>query len=256
MGWFSSIKHGFDYVADKTKDAAVTAANDTKNVAETAAKDAYHAGKEAVGATGHAFSVVENSASRAAVSAWKATSDEASAIASSVEKGGLKIGATFIQGAVALGKAMEKDAVTMEENAIKLGEYLDIHACDIALGSALSAALVTIGSGVEGAMAMLAATCGSFYTKGLLEMKEKTSLDMRAQLVADGMIDGIYAIPSVSKMGHKSDITNGLATIIKKACIQSPEVAHNGIGQFIAGAVIYGITKYVCEGKLPQDYFE
>lgn len=275
MGWFHKITHGVssgfnaakhaaEEAAEKAKEAAELAAEKSKEAAEAAArkakeaeeaaaekaKEAAEAAKEAAEKTGNSFVHAANAASSAAVTAWSATSSEAQDISSAVEKGGITIGNGFIDGATVIGKGIEEGGEVVGEGLVALGEYVTEHACDLALGSALTAAFVTLAADGEeeasvGSLAALAAT----------NFVDTLALKTAAKALAFIIVEPVYLIPGVSKsVGHKSELESIVAFLITKACKEKPKLVVGSGGQFLAGVLIYGITSVVCEGKVPGGY--
>jgi hypothetical protein len=267
MGWFHKITHGIssgvhtitngakeaaEEAARKSREAAEAAARKAKEAADEAAekaKEAAEAAKEAAEKTGNSFVHAANAASHAAVSAWTATSTEAQAVGSAVEGAGITIGNGFIQGATVVGNGLTEGAEKVEEGLVALGEYVTEHACDIALGSALSAAFVTLAADGEeeasvGELAALAAT----------NFADQAALNTASKALAFIIVEPVYAIPGVSKAGHKSLVEAVIAFLIKKACSEKPKLVVGSGGQFIAGVLIYGITSFVCEGTVPGGF--
>jgi hypothetical protein len=279
MGWFSKItggiKHGFDEAAEKakeaaeaaaraaaaaaaaTKRAAEAAAEKTKELAEAAAKEAKEAAeaaaaaaKEAADDTGNSFVHAANAASSAAVTAWTATSSEAKDVSSAVEKGGITIGNGFIQGATVVGKGVEEGAEEVGKGAVALAGYVSEHACSIGIGSALSAAFVALATDGEEE-----ATVGSIAALAAKGFVKTAALKTAATALAFILVEPVYAIPGVSKsVGHKSELESAIAFLIVTACKAKPKLVVGSGGQYLAGALIYGITMLVCEGKLPGGF--
>ena len=243
--------------AQKAKEAAEATAAAAKAAAEAAAakiKEAAEAtaaaAKAAAEKTGNSFVDAADAASRVAVSAWSASSDEAQALGSVIEKNGITIGNGFIAGATVVGDGIGTGAEVVGKGAVALGKYVSNHACDIALGSALSAAFVTLAADGEeeasvGSLAVLAAT----------RFVDKVALKTAADALAFIVVEPVYLIPGVSSsIGHKSELESICSFLITKACSQNPKMVVGSGGQFIAGVLIYGITSVVCEGKVPGGY--
>lgn len=232
--------------ARKAKEAAAEAAEKSKEAAEAAAK----ASKEAAEKTGNSFIHATNAASKAAVAGWTATSGEAQALSSSVEKEGIVIGTGFIQGATVVGNGLEEGAEVVGKGLVELGEYISEHACDLALGSALSAIFVAAASDGEEEV-----TVGSLAALAATNFVDTLALNTAAKALAFILVEPIYAIPGVSKsVGHKSLLESAIAFLIVKACKEKPELVVGSGGQFLAGVLIYGVTSLVCEGSLPGGF--
>lgn len=246
-------KEAAEEAAEKSREAAIEAAKKSKEAAEAAAekaKEAAEATKEAAEKTGNSFTHVANAASSAAVGAWTSTSKEAQDLSSAVEKGGITIGNGFIQGATVVGNGIEDGAEEVGKGLVALGDYISEQACNIALGSALSAAFLTLASDGEeeasvGSLAALAAT----------NFADQVALKTASKALAFIIVEPVYLIPGVSKsVGHKSELESIVAFLIAKACKEKPKLVVGSGGQFLAGVLIYGITSLVCEGKIPGGY--
>lgn len=272
MGWFNTVadkikeaaeaaanaaKEAAEATAKAATEAAESAANAAKEAAEATAKAAKeaaeaaaNAAKEAANKTGNSFVHVVNAASSAAVSAWSSVSEETEAVSSAVANEGIVIGTGFIEGATIVGKGIEEGGEVIGKGAVALGDYVSNHACDIALGSALSAVFVALAADGEeeasvGAIAALAAT----------KFVDKLALNTAAKALSFIIVEPVYAIPGVSgAVGHKSDLESVISFLIVKACSANPKLVVGSGGQFLAGVLIYGITSVVCEGKVPGGY--
>lgn len=239
--------------AAAAKKAAEETAAKAKAAAELAAKkaaEAAEAAKEAAEKTGNSFVNTANAASSAAVNAWTSTSNEAKDLSNSVEKEGITVGNGFIQGATVVGNGIEKGGEVIGKGFLALPKYISEQACNIALGSALSAAFVALAADGEeevsvGSLAVLAAT----------SFEDKVALNTAAKSLAFIVVEPIYDIPDVSSsVGHKDVLEAIIAFLIVKACSAKPKLVIGSGGQFIAGVLIYGITSVVCEGKIPGGF--
>lgn len=222
MGWFDSI-------TDWVDGAAGTVATGVTDVANTVASGVVDAG---------------NSFAGDVTSAWEATSDEAKVVAEEVEKAGLVIDSGFIDGANAVKDASYKVA----DGLVELGNYATQHACDIALGSALSAAFIALAAdgAEEGAVSVVlaASLAGDF-----------AALKVAAHGLAMIVAEPVWLIPGVSAIKlTKEQFEDVIAFIVYKACAPSPELVVGTAGQFIVGVLLYGITSLVCEGCIPGGY--
>jgi len=218
MGWFDWIE-----------DAGNTVANGVVSAAET---------------VGNGIVDTGNSFAGDVVSAWEATSDEAKTVAEEVEKAGLVIDSGFIDGANAVKDASYKVA----DGLVELGNYTSQHACDIALGSALSATFIALASdgAEESAVGAVAAAslAGDF-----------AALKVAAHGLAMVVAEPVWLIPGISNIKlTKEQFEDVIAFIVYKACAPSPELVIGTAGQFVVGALLYGITSLVCEGTIPGGY--
>lgn len=266
MGWLNDIKDAFETVADKVADGVTTGVNTVGDGVKTGINtvgDGVKTGIEKTGEVsvdaGNAISHVAqdgynwtkdqaNSFGGATVSAWEATSEEARAIGSAVEGTGMTIGSGFIAGANAVKDGLEYAQGETVQGLVSLGKYVSQYACDIAIGSALSAAFVALASdGQEEAAVGAIAVAANLID----DLQLKTAARTLAKVVAGP----VYVIPGVSSaVGHKDLFEDIVAFIIFKATKQNPKVVVGTAGQFLAGALITGITSLVCEGKLPGGF--
>ncbi|WP_298315515.1 hypothetical protein [uncultured Aquimarina sp.] len=232
--------------AEKTKEAAEVAAEKAKEAAEAAAKEAAQTSKTGV----NSFVNAADSVSGATVSAWEATSSEAKALGNAIEQNGITIGKGFVDGADVLEKELKTAAEETGKGLVELGKYITEYACDIAVGSALSACFAALASDGEEE-----ATVGSIAALAATQFADNVALNTAAKALAFIIAEPVYKIPGVSdSVGHKSEFETILAFLIVKACKENPEMVIGSGGQFLAGVLIYGITKVVCEGKIPGGY--
>ncbi len=239
MGWLNDAVHWVEH-----------AGKDAVDWTEQAAKDAGHWTERAAEDVGHGFNDAGKAIGEAAKSAWKATSDEANAIASGVEAAGITIGNGFIAGATTVGKAIEEGAEQTGKGLVDAAKYVSEYACDIAVGSALSAAFAALAADgeEEAATGSLAAICAA-------QTIDNVALNTAAKTLAYIVVEPIYAIPGVSHaLGHKSDVESLVAFLTFKVCKENPKVVVGTAGQYLAGALIYGLTSAICEGKIPGGF--
>jgi hypothetical protein len=231
---------------EKAAEAAAVAKKKAEELKEAAAK----AAREAAAKTGNSFIHAVNVASKASVAAWTEGSGEAKDLSSAVEKGGITIGTGFIAGATVVGKGIEKGGEEYEKGLVALGDYLTEHLCDIALGSALSAAFATLAADGEEET-----TVGELATLAATNFEDQVVLNTTAKSLAFIIAQPVYEIPDVSKaVRSKSNLEAIIAFLIVKSCQENPEMVVGSGGQFIAGVLIFGITSLVCEGTIPGGF--
>lgn len=235
--------------------AAETAGGAIANTAESAAywtagatKDATGYIEEAANATANWTTGAANSFSKEAVSAWKATSEEAQALGTAIEGTGFMIGEGFISGANTVKDGLEIATEKTGEGLVSLGKYISNYACDIAIGTALSTAFIALAADGEEETYVGAITIA-------VAAADQVALRTLSRGLAKIIATPVYLIPGVSdsflSQDHFEDV---ISFIIFKACFKSPKLVVSTGGQFIAGALIYGITSVVCEGKVPGGY--
>lgn len=218
MSFWNKIKHAAESVGDTVEDAAKTTVKVVSDTTKTV---------------------------------WHATSDEANDIASAIESAGTTVSKGVVEGAKFAETWSEKGAVIAYQSAVEAGEYVTQHACDIAVGSALSATFVTLAADGEEEVSMgaLAVACAASTLDTALIATESKAL---AAIISDP----IWLIPGISMGGKlsKDNLRAILAFVIQKCCTEKPELVVGSGGQFIAGALIACTTTLICEGALPGGY--
>ncbi len=243
MGWFNSVVKDVGNAVE-TVGGAVT------DVAEDVADGVSDAANTVAGGVSDAATVISSSFTSAATSAWKATSKEAKAIGNAVEAGGIVIGDSFLSGAEVVAGGIEDGAEAVGDGLVDLGSYITSYACDIALGSALSAAFVALAADGEEEVSL-----ASLAALGLTGFADTAALNTAAKALAFVVVEPVYLIPGVSSaVGHKSEMETIIAFLVVTACKAKPELVVGTAGQYLAGVLIYGITHVVCEGEVPGGY--
>ena len=244
-------------VAQEAYNAAVEAANEAARVAQEAeeaaakavveaANEAARVAQEAEEAAAKVATDAGNSFVNGAVSAWAATSDQAKVLVEEVEKSGMVIGNGFIDGANAVKDATELASTKIVEGAVELGNYVSQHACDIAIGCALSAVFVALAAEGEEEVAVSAILAASIAGAGL---------EVAARGLSIVVVEPVWLIPGVSDINlTKEQFEDAISFIIVKACGDSPKLLVGTAGQFLVGVLIYGITSLICEGVIPGGY--
>ena len=244
-------------VAQEAYNAAVEAANEAARVAQEAeeaaakavveaANEAARVAQEAEEAAAKAATDAGNSFVNGAVSAWAATSDQAKVLVEEVEKSGMVIGNGFIDGANAVKDATELASTKIVEGAVELGNYVSQHACDIAIGCALSSVFVALAAEGEEEVAVSAILAATIAGAGL---------QVAARGLSIVVVEPVWLIPGVSDINlTKEQFEDVISFIIVKACGDSPKLLVGTAGQFLVGVLIYGITSLICEGVIPGGY--
>jgi len=218
-------------VADGVVDTANTVGDVVVDTANTVAEEVTDAG---------------NSFVNGAVSAWAATSDQAKVLVEEVEKSGMVIGNGFIDGANAVKDATELASTKIVEGAVELGNYVSQHACDIAIGCALSSVFVALAAEGEEEVAVSAILAATIAGAGL---------QVAARGLSIVVVEPVWLIPGVSDINlTKEQFEDVISFIIVKACGDSPKLLVGTAGQFLVGVLIYGITSLICEGVIPGGY--
>jgi hypothetical protein len=259
MSWFTrafkSVKRAAKDAAGWTEQAAKDtadwteqAAEDTVDWIEQAANDTGDWTQKAAGQVGHGFNDGVVAVGDGVVRAWEESADGALGVAAEVEKAGIAVGEGFLEGATVVGTVLEEAAEDTGRSLVELGEYVTEHACDIAVCSALTAAFAALAADgeEEAATGSLAALCA-------LETVDNTALKTASVALAHCIVGPVYAIPDVRRaLGHKKEVEAVIAILVFKACKQNPKMVVGTAGQFLAGVLIWGLTKVICEGKLPD----
>ncbi|NRB37251.1 MAG: hypothetical protein HRU20_02150 [Pseudomonadales bacterium] len=246
MGWFNSVVKDIGDAAEDVGDAVV----DVVDVVDTVVDGVEDAANTVADGVTDAANAVSSSFTSAATSAWKATSKEALAIGTGVEAAGIVIGDSFLSGANVVADGIEDGAEVVGDGLVSLGKYVSSYACDIALGSALSAAFVALAADGEEEVSM-----ASLAALGLTNFVDTAALNTAAKTLAYIIVEPVYLIPGVSSaVGHKSEMETIIAFLIVTACKEKPELVVSTAGQYLAGVLIYGITHVVCEGEVPGGY--
>ena len=229
------VTYGFNDVIGVVSDTATDVANETARLAQEAEEEA---AKVAIDAG--------NNFVNGAVSAWAATSDQAKVLVEEVEKSGMVIGNGFIDGANAVKEATELASEKIVEGAVELGNYVSQHACDIAIGCALSAVFVALAAEGEEEVAVSAILAATIAGAGL---------QVAARGLSIVVVEPVWLIPGVSDINlTKEQFEDVISFIIVKACGDSPKLLVGTAGQFLVGVLIYGITSLICEGVIPGGY--
>ena len=199
----------------------------------------------------HAAEDTAGAISGAAGTVWHATTDEANDIASAIESAGTTVSSGMVDGAKYAVSWSEQGAEIAYKGAVDAGKYVTQHACDIAVGSALSAIFVTLAADGEEEVSLgaLATTCAA-------STLDKTLIATESNALAAIISDPIWLIPGISMDGKltKDTLRSILAFIIQKCCTEKPSLVVGTAGQYIAGALIACSTSLICEGALPGGY--
>jgi len=225
MGWWH------DFTGTVTK-AADTVVHTTTDVANTIADTA----------TSTANAVADEVTKDANVVA-----DQATVVAAAVSSTGQTVGEGFLVGAKAAGEFIEKGAEYTGKSLVESGQYVTEHACDIGVGSALSATFVCLAADGEEEVA-----CGAFAAACLTV--EKAELKVASRALAHLLGPLVYKVPGVSSVGDEKLIEDVMAFALEYAATQNPKMVVGTGGQVVAGILIATLTSLICHGKLPVDF--
>ncbi|MEM7428054.1 MAG: hypothetical protein AAF441_18325 [Pseudomonadota bacterium] len=205
--------------------------------------------RETAQVVSHGFNDAGHALSRAAVSSWEATSDEARDVGEAVEKSGLTIGKGFVSGAQSAEKVIRKGTEEAKTDLVKLKVYASHHSCDIAVGAALAAALMALSDGDA------ADTIGAIKVAAEKPGMDNKNIEHVARKVAGFVIDEVWKIKDVrTAIGHKQEAVYLMTYAVYVGINAGVGDASENPGQYVAGVLIYLITSAICEGKLPGGY--
>lgn len=181
---------------------------------------------------------------------WESTTKEGEELGNALHQSGLNINKNFITGVDIAGDLLKEGTNQVETGLVGLGNYVTAHACDIGIGSALTAVFTTLAADgeEEASFGALAATCAASTVDNIL-------IGITARDFAYIIGEGIFAIPDVDKVIPNKEGTEDLiAFVVRKVLTEKPQLVVETAGQVVAGVVIATITSIVCEGTLPFGY--
>lgn len=186
-------------------------------------------------------------------SAWDFTEDQANEAYSKMKEAANWTDEHVVQETVAGiedgAKLLGQGAELAGEGLVELGKYTANHFCSVSVSAVLAGALAAEAATGEEEVAFgtLASICAS---KAL----DTAALDNASKTAAFLLVEPIYLIPVVSHFGNKKTLTAAVAFAIKRACEQEPEKVAGTGGQYLPGIIIYIVSAYICEGKLPVGF--
>jgi hypothetical protein len=195
---------------------------------------------------GDAFEEIGSKIADSGRAAWEATSDTARGLAEAVEDAGGEVGEAFIAGAEATRSALETGVEVAREGLVEAGKYISQHLCSIGVGSALTAVVTTYLS--AGAAVPLTAAIVPAKLAG-----DEAALKSSTQAIAHLLGGPVSEIPIPGFDGSRDEIESVIAFLLDKAIAQDSPADVLGPG-FLIGALIYGLTEFICSGKLPGGY--
>lgn len=239
MSFWGSISSGFTSVANTVAGGVVGAAN-------TVASGVVGAANVVVGGVNSFVGNVESVGKMT----WEATSEEARCLGSGIESAGLKVSDSLISGVNAAKGVTEVGFEHVVSGLTEVEVFIKANMCDIFLGSGLSAVFVALAADGQEEAAV-----GSLSVLAATSFADKVALNTAAKALAQVVSGPVCSIPGVSASGlSKSTLETAISFMIVKACSSNPKLVIGSAGQFLAGVLIYGITKLVCEGKVPGGY--
>jgi len=178
--------------------------------------------------------------------AWHTTSDSITSVAEGARQAGVEVGESFIAGAEATQAALETGAEATRQGLVEMQHYINQHACSIAIGSALTAAVTTVMSG--GAGVPLMAVIDTAARTG-----DQVALKSSMGAVAHLLAGPVSQIPIPGFDESRDEIETALAFLLVKAVTKKPPTGVVTPG-FVIGLVLYGLTEFICSGNLPGGY--
>jgi len=164
----------------------------------------------------------------------------------------------FEAGCVVAAVAIEAGAVQVEEGLVAIGEYLESHACNIALGGLITGAFAgmlnnpaTEAETTAMFTPLSAATAATMVASAVEEVAYRAV----SATIASAMVEVVWVIPEVRKgVGKSKDALVASVAFLVQCMVQttpwallSPQTASVAV----AGLVGYVVSSLVCDGTLP-----
>ena len=166
--------------------------------------------------------------------------------------------AEFEAGCVVAAVAIEAGAVQVEEGLVAIGEYLESHACNIALGGLITGAFAGMlnNPATEAeTMAMFTPLSAATAATMVASAVEEVAYRAVSATIASAMVEVVWVIPEVRKgVGKSKDALVASVAFLVQCMVQttpwallSPQTASVAV----AGLVGYVVSGLVCDGTLP-----
>ena len=164
----------------------------------------------------------------------------------------------FEAGCIVAAVAIEAGAVQVEEGLVAIGEYLESHACNIALGGLITGAFAGMlnNPATEAeTTAMFAPLSAATAATMVASAVEEVAYRAVSATIASAMVEVVWVIPEVRKgVGHSKDALVASVAFLVQCMVQttpwallSPQTASVAV----AGLVGYVVSSLVCDGTLP-----
>jgi hypothetical protein len=179
--------------------------------------------------------------------AWHATSDSVSSVAEGARRAGVEVGEAFIAGAEATQAALETGAEATRQGLVEMGRYINQHACSIAVGSTLTATVtvfMTHSSPATAIAELIAASAGRSVNEA--------ARNAAARSIGHMLAEPVSQIPIPGFSSSREEIGSVIAFLILSST-SGKKAGERGPG-FLGGAIIYGLTEFICSGNLPGGY--
>ena len=164
----------------------------------------------------------------------------------------------FEAGCVVAAVAIEAGAVKVEQGLVEIGEYLESHACNIALGGLITGAFAGMlnnpATEVE-TTAMFTPLSAATAATMVASAVEEIAYRAVSATIASAMVEVVWVIPEVRKgVGKSKDTLVASVAFLVQCMVQttpwallSPQTASVAV----AGLVGYVVSSLVCDGTLP-----
>ena len=164
----------------------------------------------------------------------------------------------FEAGCVVAAVAIEAGAVKVEQGLVEIGEYLESHACNIALGGLITGAFAGMlnNPATEAeTTAMFAPLSAATAATMVASAVEEVAYRAVSATIASAMVEVVWVIPEVRKgVGKSKDTLVASVAFLIQCMVQttpwallSPQTASVAV----AGLVGYVVSSLVCDGTLP-----
>ena len=164
----------------------------------------------------------------------------------------------FEAGCIVAAVAIEAGAVQVEEGLVAIGEYLESHACNIALGGLITGAFAGMlnNPATEAeTTAMFAPLSAATAATMVASAVEEVAYRAVSATIASAMVEVVWVIPEVRKgVGRSKDTLVASVAFLIQCMVQttpwallSPQTASVAV----AGLVGYVVSSLVCDGTLP-----
>ena len=168
-------------------------------------------------------------------------------------KNNMKVGAPFSKAVKEVEEVFSGGMQAIAESAIAAGEYLELDACNIAVGGAIAGAITSLDSNPEkpSVHVLLVAGSSSFMTnKGT----DTTAVKVASTATAAVFIESLWAIADIRRSfkNDKALATDTMAMIIHFFASSYPDSIVTTNGAAIDGMLGYVLMTMVCRGELPK----
>jgi len=164
----------------------------------------------------------------------------------------------FEAGCVVAAVAIEAGAVQVEEGLVAIGEYLESHACNIALGGLITGAFAGMlnNPATEAeTTAMFAPLSAATAATMVASAVEEVAYRAVSATIASAMVEVVWVIPEVRKgVGKSKDALVASVAFLVQCMVQSAPwalLSPQTASVAVAGLVGYVVSSLVCDGTLP-----